>query len=235
MRENALTLRQPPRGVCRGFSRVLSILLSVTVPAATMPGPTPQTPLPAGWISGEGGSGHVARARRERTFLPALRGRHALSRFVVEQGKGLKSITDLNGNVLSVTAGGITASNPAVAGSAKTVAFTRDSQGRITKITDPAGNAMTYAYDGNGDLQTYSDRESNTTSFTYHPAFPHHLEDIKDPLGRTPIRNEYYDDGRIKSHTDAFGKTITYDHNLSARQEQVTDRNGAVQIGRAHV
>jgi hypothetical protein len=29
---------------------------------------------------------------------------------------------------------------------------------------------------------------------------------------------------------DAFGKTITYSHDLSARQEVVTDRNGAVRV-----
>ena len=59
----------------------------------------------------------------------------------------------------------------------------------------------------------FEDREDHATTFTYHPSFPHHLVTINDPLGRTPIRNEYYDDGRLKSHTDAFGKTITYIHN----------------------
>ncbi len=144
--------------------------------------------------------------------------------FVVEQGKGLKSLTDLNLNTLTVTPNGVTHS------SGRGVVFVRDAEGRITTITDPSGNAMTYSYDAAGDLQTYTDREQNATTFTYEPAFPHHLKDIEDPLGRTPIRNDYYPDGRLKSHTDAFGKTIEYVHSLTARQEQVTDRNGNVRL-----
>src|SRR5262249_523190 len=61
-------------------------------------------------------------------------------------------------------------------------------------------------YDANGDLVSYTDRETNTTSFAYEAEIPHHLKEIHDPLGRTPIRNDYYPDGRIKSHTDAFGR-----------------------------
>jgi RHS repeat-associated protein len=150
--------------------------------------------------------------------------------FVVRQGKGLQSLTDLNGNRLTVSPNGIQYQNPAVAGSALGVSFQRDGLGRIQSITDPLGNVMRYEYDGAGDLVTFKDREENATTFTYEPAFPHHLRDIQDPLGRTPIKNEYYDDGRLKSHTDAFGNTILYTHNLSARQEIVTDREDGIRV-----
>jgi YD repeat-containing protein len=145
-------------------------------------------------------------------------------KFVVHEGEGVKRLTDLNGNQLVVSPGGITHS------AGKGIVFTRDGQGRITRITDPAGAAMDYAYDANGDLVSYTDREDDTVGYAYHPDFPHHLERIIDPLGRTPIRNEYYDDGRLRSHTDAFGQTITYAHDVAGRQEIVTDRNGAVRL-----
>ncbi len=58
----------------------------------------------------------------------------------------LKSVTDVSGNRLTVTANGITASN------GLTVPFVRDGQGRITKITDPLQREYLYGYDAAGDL-----------------------------------------------------------------------------------
>jgi RHS repeat-associated protein len=138
---------------------------------------------------------------------------------VVHDTEGLKSLTDLNGNTLTVSPTGITHS------SGKGVAFTRDGSGRIAAVTDPNGETITYGYDANGDLESHTDRESSTTRFGYHLEIPHHLVSIEDPLGRRPIRNEYDDDGRLVRHIDAFGKTIEYTHQLGVRREIVTDRN----------
>jgi RHS repeat-associated protein len=142
----------------------------------------------------------------------------------INQTRGLTQVKDLNGNTLTVSATGINHS------SGIGMTFTRDAQGRITRITDPNGNFMTYGYDTNGDLVSFTDREENTTHFTYFEDQPHLLDTITDPRGITPVRNEYYEDGRIKSHTDAFGKTIQYAHDVTGRQEVVTDRNGATRV-----
>jgi YD repeat-containing protein len=136
--------------------------------------------------------------------------------FVIEQGVGLKSMTDLNGNTLTINSNGI------IHSSGKSIVFNRDSQGRITQITDPAGQPMTYSYDTAGDLISFSDRETNTSTFSYNNT--HGLLTIVDPRGIQPIRNDYDNDGRLISHTDAFGKTIQYTHLISARQERITDR-----------
>lgn len=138
--------------------------------------------------------------------------------YLVDQRGGVKSVTDTNGNSLTITRDGITHS------SGTSVSFARDAQGRINAITDPAGNALTYAYDANGDLTSFHDRESSTTAYAYNNA--HFLLSITDPRGLPPIRNEYDDTGRLLSHTDAFGKTINYDHDLVNRVETVTDRLG---------
>ena len=145
--------------------------------------------------------------------------------FLIDQVDGLKSLTDLNGNRLTISPGGITHS------SGKGVVFDRDPQGRIQSITDPNGEAMFYAYDGNGDLQTFTDREENATTFTYLSAIAHHLDSIEDSRGITPIRNDYDPvSGRLIRHTDAFGKTIEYTHNFGVRQEQILDRSGALRV-----
>jgi RHS repeat-associated protein len=139
-------------------------------------------------------------------------------KYVIEEGVGLRSMTDLNGNTLTISSSGI------IHSSGKSITFTRDTQGRITQISDPAGNVMTYTYDANGDLVTFKDRENQTTSFTYNNT--HGLLTITDPRGITPIRNDYDSDGRLLSHTDAFGKTITYTHDIAARHEIIKDRLG---------
>jgi RHS repeat-associated protein len=138
--------------------------------------------------------------------------------YVIDQKGGVRTVTDTNGNQLTVTANGITHS------SGKSISFTRDTDGRITQITDPAGNTQTYTYDANGNLSSYKDRENNVSSYTYNST--HGLLSITDPRGIQPIRNEYDDSGRLLSHTDAFGKVIQYDHDLINRIETVTDRLG---------
>ena len=142
--------------------------------------------------------------------------------FVIHQQQGLQSITDLNGNQLTMGPGGI------VHSSGRGIAFTRDGLGRITAITDPAGNAMTYTYDASGDLVAFTDRENEATTFTYNTT--HGLLTIEDSRGIQPIRNEYDESGRLLRHTDAFGKTIEYTHDVAGRQEIVTDRLGRVRV-----
>jgi YD repeat-containing protein len=140
--------------------------------------------------------------------------------FVINQGGGLQSLKDTNNNTLTISASGI------VHSSGKSITFTRDTQGRITQMTDPNGVSNFYTYDANGDLISYKERANNTTSFTYEPLLAHHLKSIIDPLGRTPIRNDYDASGRLLKHTDANGNEISYLHNIAARIETVTDRLG---------
>jgi len=141
---------------------------------------------------------------------------------VLDQRLGVQSVAAPNGETLTVGPGGILHS------SGKSIAFTRDAQGRITQITDPAGNAMAYAYDAAGNLVGFTDREGHATAFTYDST--HGLLTITDPRGLQPVRNEYDDDGRLVRHTDADGKVITYAHDLAARREAVTDRLGRVTV-----
>ena len=138
--------------------------------------------------------------------------------FELDLSDGVTRAEDLNGNHLTITPAGISHS------SGQSIAFTRDTEGRILKITDPLNREMFYAYDAAGDLASFTDRAGAISRFTYDD---HRLLDIEDPRGVKPLRNEYDDDGRLVRHIDAFGKVIELDHDLENRREIVTNRLGA--------
>ncbi len=80
-------------------------------------------------------------------------------------------------------------------------------------MIDPTGNRVEYAYDVNGDLVAVTDREDNITRLLYdEPTRPHYLTEIVDPLGRTGIRSQYDDQGRLIRMIDADGKQIELVH-----------------------
>lgn len=138
--------------------------------------------------------------------------------FTIGQTLGVTAMTDSNGNTLTINTNGV------IHSSGKSIVFTRDSSGRISKITDPSGNDLNYSYNIAGDLASFTDGEGATTNFSYNAT--HGLLGITDPRGIQPIRNDYDADGRLISHTDAFNRTIVYAHNLAANHEEITDRLG---------
>lgn len=137
--------------------------------------------------------------------------------FEVDKASGLRKVKDANNNQLTITAGAISHSQGLA------ITLERDSQGRISRVLDPEGEDRSYTYDTANDLVGAIDFENAVTSFGYRS---HYLETIVDPLGRTPIRNEYGPDGRLTKHVDAFGREIVYQHRLADNQELVTNRLG---------
>ena len=91
---------------------------------------------------------------------------------------------------------------------------------------DPSGHAYKYTYDGAGNLSTYQDpvMASKSQGVTYNYNTTHGLVKIQDPLGDTPIRTDYDSSGRMTDTIDAFGNKITYNYNLGANAESVTNR-----------
>lgn len=75
---------------------------------------------------------------------------------------------DVAGNLLTVTPAGITSSN------GLSVPFVRDTQGRITQITDPLGNKYQYGYDANGNLTSVTYPQIATPAqYKYGPTLLH--------------------------------------------------------------
>ncbi|MEM0978786.1 MAG: RHS repeat-associated core domain-containing protein, partial [Cyanobacteria bacterium P01_H01_bin.58] len=134
----------------------------------------------------------------------------------------LLTAKDLNGNTVTFTDSGIY-SDTGVA-----ITFGRDAQGRITSLTDPEGNQVTYAYDEDGDLVAVTDAESYTTQFKYKDdnPFDHYLEEVIDPLGRTGVKSEYDELGRLKRLFDVDGDTVEIDYDPDNSTQIVKDAFG---------
>jgi RHS repeat-associated protein len=114
----------------------------------------------------------------------------------------LLTAKDLNGNTLTFDDSGI------YSDSGTQVTFGRDAQGRITSVTDPEGNQVSYGYDANGDLVSVTDREGHTTQFDYNDDFAHYLDEVIDPLGRSGVKSEYDDQGRLTKLLDVNGEEV---------------------------
>lgn len=134
----------------------------------------------------------------------------------------LQSIKDLNGNTLTFSSSGITSSVGGVV-----IPFVRDSQNRITQITDLDGNNYSYSYDGNGNLQSVQFPGLTTTAnYTY--ATDHSLLTQGDPVGNTSIAT-YDASGRLQTFTDAAQNKWSYSYNVSTNTTTTTNPdNGTV-------
>ena len=140
--------------------------------------------------------------------------------FDLDQGFGIRKITEPNGNTLTYSTNGITHST------GMGIRFRRDGQGRIIEADLPDGGSLVYDYTLDGDLLDIKDQYRQPTTFAYTPLSTHYLKDIVDPRGVRAIRNEYDDAGRLVRTLDADGHAIEYTHDIAGRLEQVRDRRG---------
>jgi RHS repeat-associated protein len=132
---------------------------------------------------------------------------------------GLVSVTDRNGNALNIDGTGVHASN------GQSIVYTRDTAGRITKITGPSGQALTYAYSAAGDLASSTDPNNNTPKYAYDAN--HYLLSVVGPAQTRPLSTLTYDaNGRLLSVTDGNGNTAQISNNVPGQQETVTDATG---------
>jgi fibro-slime domain-containing protein/RHS repeat-associated protein len=132
----------------------------------------------------------------------------------------LLTVTDTNGNKLTYTDADITSST------GQKITFGRDAQGRIATVTDPAGKQIRYDYNAQGDLVSVTDREGNTTRMEYDQERSHYLDKIIDPLGRTGVKNEYGDDGRLKEIIDVNGQKVEMSYDPNNSRQTVLDQLG---------
>jgi YD repeat-containing protein len=146
--------------------------------------------------------------------------------YTLTPGGALQTLKDLNGNILTLSASGISSST------GLNVPFVRDGQGRITQITDTAGNVYTYAYNAAGDLVTVQAPVSApavtpvvklTTTYGYDSR--HLLTSEQDPRGNSGSTT-YYPDGKVQSVTDAAGQVTSYVYNTTTRTTTVTQPDG---------
>ena len=162
--------------------------------------------------------------------------------YTIGAGGALQSIQDKNGNGLTVTPNGI------ISSTGLSVPFVRDSQNRITQITDPQGNIYSYSYDTNGNLASVT-YPNSTTPRTYTYDANHLYRGGTDALGYPLPITQYYQstidssgecqgdcdpnglqlNNRLKNVTDALGEITSYTYDLTTNTTTVTnpqDANG---------
>lgn len=138
--------------------------------------------------------------------------------YYLTEGVGINQIKDPNGNTLTYGTNGILHSN------GQSVAFTRDTQQRITAVSDPSGNSVRYAYDAAGDLVSVTNRNQGISRYSYNRS--HGLLDYSDPMGTMRGRFVYDDSGKLVAVYDADGKAIERSSDVANNKEIVKDRRG---------
>lgn len=177
-----------------------------------------------GWLSVTGnGLSMESGAFTFDVFNPTLYRYTAVdgTEYLIDEELGLLSISDRNGNELSIEENGISHS------SGGSIDFIRDVEGRVTQIVDPLGETLDYAYDTLGRLESFSNQEDETFTFLYQNAdHPYYLTDILDPNGDSVMSSAYDSEGRLVSQTDAGGNSFGFVHDIENFQETVIDRLG---------
>ncbi|MCG8502295.1 MAG: DUF6531 domain-containing protein, partial [Firmicutes bacterium] len=118
----------------------------------------------------------------------------------------LASITDLNGNEVTLrydSSGHLTS---IIGASGKTLTITTEN-GRIKTITDPLNRTMIYDYDVDGSLKQVKGIGGGTTNYAYND---HGITSITDENGKIFIKNEYDEFERIIRQWDEYGNIIEY-------------------------
>ena len=123
--------------------------------------------------------------------------------YTISSTGGLQSVQDVAGNAINITPGGITSTN------GLNVPFVRDSQGRITQITDPLNQVYTYAYDSNGNLASVAYPVSPAhpsdpkpmAQYTYNATDTHLYAGGTDPQGNQLPTTTYDSNGRLQTVT----------------------------------
>ncbi len=151
------------------------------------------------------------------------------------ENEGLRSVTDLNGNVLTYSEDGISHS------SGVEISFVRDPQGRVDEIhfpgMDNAGNptieVLDYQYDANGDLVSFINAADETIRYEYEDDPAHYLSRAINSAGETDFRVVYEFDPttgvhRFRHVEDANGNVLQLAErpDLASREAVVRDGNG---------
>lgn len=100
------------------------------------------------------------------------------------------------------------------------VVYLFDAQGHLTSEKDRNGQGLTFAYDGQGQLQTITDSVNREIAITYLNGL---VNRVTLPDGRYV---EYtYSNGQLTSVRDARGGTTSYTYDAGGRLATVVDQN----------
>jgi RHS repeat-associated protein len=130
---------------------------------------------------------------------------------------GLNWVKDANDNGIVITANSLSHS------SGKVLGLIRDAQQRITSVRTQQGNAISYAYDGAGNLRTTTSAEGYRTHYEYAANPAHHMSKLIDPEGVEQALFSYDADGRLRQSCGAENHCVELQHDLANRSEWFID------------
>jgi RHS repeat-associated protein len=144
--------------------------------------------------------------------------------YVFDASGNLVKETDRNAyaTTLSYSGGKLTTvTDPA----GRALSFAYDANGKLISVTDPAARKVSFAYDSAGSLGTETDVDGGLWKFTYDSN--HLMLTMTDPRGGVTA-NVYDDSGRVTSQTDPAGRTITFSYALGASGSETTTETDAL-------
>jgi RHS repeat-associated protein len=128
---------------------------------------------------------------------------------------------DANGNLLTVTA-------PAPNGltSASVTQFAYNTLGELTQITDPLSHIATLSYYSTGLIQSITDAQNNTTSYTYDARG--NRTSVIDPINGSTHPTSFTFDimNRLTGITYPDGTSASFGYDYRGRRTSATDQNG---------
>ena len=147
-------------------------------------------------------------------------------KYIINKNTGVEKITYLDGDYVTINKTGLVYTS-ADGSKTKEVKITRDSQGRISSISDFDGKTINYGYDDKGNLTKVTDREGRETNYEYDSD---KLSKIKSFGGYFPAKYEYDNNGRMIAYTDEYRVKTEFNFDEGAKQYVVKDALGNVEI-----
>ena len=108
-----------------------------------------------------------------------------------------------------------------------TTTIDRDVQGRPIEIVDPQGNVTEVAYDANGNLESETNADGQTTTYGYN-ADDERVK-VEKPSGAV-LKTSYDGAGNVTSQTDGDEKTTLYNRNVLGDLAEIVDPLGHITV-----
>jgi len=141
----------------------------------------------------------------------------------------LESITDRNGNAVSLSYDGDGRLTAVQEPGGRALSLTYDGAGHIVAVTDSFPRTVTYGYDAAGRLTSVTDPDGGVEAYTY--SADDQLLTATDPRGAVYLTNTYDTDRRVVTwQADAKGNRYEFAYDTATGQTTITDPLGQTSV-----